>query len=182
MPFAASAGMIGRVPPVRSEQRTAAHDPLEGVLRELDRRRVRRDQPRGARRPALDVELRAVGHGLAQEALERRGDPLEVLPGREPDRDVRVRLDREDGLLEVGLAAVDAVHVHGGPGERPQVELLGRPRVQRPRSVAGEDGLPGLELLPGRQLLLCGCDGAGTQLVRDGHDGGEHLQPARAPR
>ena len=152
------------------EERAAAEDALEGVLGEADGGSVRRDQPRRGGRPPLDLQLGALGRSLAQEALERRGDLLDVLPGREPDGDVGLGENRQDCLLEDGLAAVDPVDVDRRGGERAEVELVGRLRVQRLRAGFGEHVRSRVELLPRPDLLLGRRNNAGAQLVRQRHD------------
>ena len=59
MPLPASAGTIGRVPPVRISAGRRPSDALERVEAELDRLRIGRDEARRRRRPQLDLELRA---------------------------------------------------------------------------------------------------------------------------
>ena len=59
------------------------------------------------------------GRSVAQDALERRGDLVDVLAGREPDGDVRLGGDRKHRLLQDRLAAGDAIHVHRRAGQRP---------------------------------------------------------------
>ncbi len=114
MPLSASAGTIGSVPPVRSEERTFPERTLEGVLRQLDGGRLGRDEPRWSRRPALDLELGAFGGRLAQEPLEGCGDLVDVLARRKPDGDVRLGVHREHRLLKDRRAAGEAVHVEAG--------------------------------------------------------------------
>ena len=83
------------------EQRAAAHRLLEGVRAELHRLRVGRHEARRPRtRAARTLELGALGRGLAQQPLDRGRDLLDVLAGREPDREVRLGRDRQHRLLQ----------------------------------------------------------------------------------
>ena len=63
-----------------------------------------------------------------------------------------MRLNRQHRLLQVGRAALDAVHVDGGLGERAEVELRGRGRVGRPGALARQLLGPGGELSPAGEL------------------------------
>src|SRR2546423_1341833 len=78
---------------------------------ELNRRRLGIDEPWGRGREPRDLELCALRGGLAQQPLDLRCDLLGILARREPDREVRVRLHRQHGLLEVRGTAVDPIHV-----------------------------------------------------------------------
>ena len=141
MPRSVSAGTIGSVPPERISAGRTPIDALEGVEPELDRLRIRRDEPRRGEDDSRSTSIaRARGRGLVEQPLERLGDLVDLLPGREPDREIRDRLDREHRLLKVRRAALEPVHVECRLGERPEVELLGgavrssRPRALEPRA------------------------------------------------
>ena len=131
IPLSASAGTIGSVPPLRMSSGRRPSTRSNASWR-VDGRRVRRDEAGGRGRPAFDLEVGARGRRLAQEALEMRIDLLDVLSRGEPDRDVRLRLDRQDRLLQVRLADRDPVDVDGRARERARVELLGSGLVGRP--------------------------------------------------
>ena len=125
---------VDRQRPARAhEQRTGADDLLERVAGELNRRSVRRRERGSGGVLDRDLELRALGKPVAHETLERGADLLRLLAGREPDRHVRSRLDREHGLHEIGRAARDPVHVERRVRERAQVE---RRRQRRARSAS----------------------------------------------
>ena len=135
MPLPASAGTIGSVPP---ERISAGRRP---------RTRSKASRPSwialasGGTRPGGDDDQSSTRAPRPSGAASRRSrssagrDLLDLLPGREPDREVRDRLDRQHRLLQVRRAALDAVHVERGLGERAEVELLGRARVGRPRAL-----------------------------------------------
>ena len=121
------------------QRRPDAERPLERVEPELDRLRVRRHEPGRRRGPAARSRARArPARPRAAAARARRAISSTCWPGREPDREVRDRLDRQHRLLQVRRAALEAVDVERRLGERAQVELLGGARVGRPRALLGE--------------------------------------------
>ena len=136
------------------QRRPAAERALERVEPELDHLRVGRDEPGRSRRPQLDLDVRAGRSAFTQQPLDDGRDLLDLLPGRETDRHVRDRLDRQHRLLQERRAGRDAVHVDRRLGERAQVEV-GRGRgVLRPRALLGELVAAGRQLRPARELLV----------------------------
>ena len=131
MPLSASAGTIGRVPPLRSSS---------GRLPSTRSKASRASCTAGASAgisPAGADDQRSISSSAPVGAASRRRrsnaarDGLDVLPRREPDGDVGLGSGREHGLLQVGLAALDPVDVDGRLGERARVELLGGMLVLR---------------------------------------------------
>ena len=151
-PRAASSETSGIAPPERIEERPHAEHLLEGVEPELHGGRVGRHEPGRRLRPDLDLHLGALRRRLAEQPLEGRDDDGRILVADEPDRDVRLGLDRDHRLLQGRRAALDAVHVDGRLGPGADVELLGRLRVGRTRPGRGDLGRPGRELLPALEL------------------------------
>ena len=155
VPRSTSAGTIGSVPPERRSSGRTPRARSNASSPSWIACESGRDEAGRRRRKARDLELRARGRRLAQQALDLAGDRLDLLAGREPDRDVRLSEDRQDRLLELRRAALDAVHVERRLGERAQVELLGRLRVGGPRALVCEqlgarrNGLPAAALLVG---------------------------------
>ena len=127
MPWSTSAGTIGSVPPQRDEQRPSPDHVLERVARELHRRLVGRDEARRRRAASSSSSAAPSGAASRSEPLDRRRDRVDALSRREPDGEVRLRRDREHGVLQPRLAAEDAVHVDG---------RLGRTCGGRTRSAA----------------------------------------------
>src|SRR5579884_409464 len=106
------------------EQGADAEGPLERLLPEPERERVRRKAAgRGA--VPLDVEPRARRRRLAQQPLRRLADRLHVLPVGEADRELRARLGGDRRVPQARLAADDPVHVERRLRPRAHVELVG---------------------------------------------------------
>ena len=124
--------------------------------------------------------LGTLGRGPAQQRLEGRRDDRRILVAHEPDRDVRLRLDRDHRLLEGRRATLEAVHVDGRLGPRAQVELragsgsAGRDPAAAISAAPGRQAHPALDLLPRRR------HDAGEQRLRQPpvprQHGREHLQ------
>ena len=125
MPLSASAGTIGSVPPERTSSGRRPKVFSNASRPSCTAGASGGTSPGGARRQARQLELGAVGSGLAEQSVERGRDLVDVLARREPDREVRLRRDRQHGLLQHRRAARDPVHVERGLGGRAQVELLG---------------------------------------------------------
>ena len=128
MPRAASSETSGIEPPVRTSSGRTPSTSSNASSPSSIARRIGRDEPGGARRPQLHLDVGSGGCRLPEQPLEDRGDHGRVLPGGQPDGDVRLRLDRDHGLLQGRRAAVDAVHVDRRLGPGAQVELLRAPR------------------------------------------------------
>ena len=163
IPLSASAATIGIEPPARSSSgrvptvRSKASCPSRiaaesgGIRpgRELD--------------STLDLDLGAFRRRLAEQTLEDRGDLVGLLPGREPDRDVRLAHDRDHRLLEVRRPAGEAVDVDRRLGPGADVELVGRGRVRRSGALAGKLLRARHLAAPVGELLLGRRGDAGTE-------------------
>ncbi len=128
MPLSASAGTIGSVPPIRISAGRAPSARSNASRPSCTAFASGGTSPGAAADQSSIWSVGALGRCLAQEALELRHDLLDVLTRREPDRDVRDRLDRQHRLLQVRRAGRDPVHVERRLGERPTVEVLRGPR------------------------------------------------------
>ena len=93
-----------------------------------------------------------------------------VLPGRDPDRDVRVGSNRKHGLLEVRLPTVDAVDVDRRSCEGAYVELVCSALIHRHGAVPLEDAGTRVEVTPACELLGRRWSHAFPELVRNGDD------------
>ena len=148
------------------QHRPRADRVLEGVGRELERRRLRRHEPGVAAREQRDLQVRTRRGGLADEPLEDGRDRVDGLAGRQTDRDVGLRLHGQHGLLQERRAAGEAVDVDRRLGPRAEVELVrralvgGRGGERRELRRAGRQRSPALELLVGRR------SDAGAQRLR----------------
>jgi hypothetical protein len=120
------------------QRRPHPEHPLERTQAELDGRRVGRDERGRGGGEQLDLELGARRRGGAQEPVDLGRDLVGILAGRQPDRQVRVGAHRDHRLLGVWRAGLDPVDVERRLGERPHIEVLGRPRVGRPRALVGQ--------------------------------------------
>ena len=109
---------------------------LERVEGELDRRRVRRHEPRLAPRPELDLDVRALA---APPRAASRSNAGAIASGSWPGaRRIETFASASTGstvFCSTRRAALDPVDVERRLGPRAQVELLGRARVRRPRAL-----------------------------------------------
>ena len=88
------------MPPGARQDRPDPERGLEGVLRDLDHRRVGRDETGpGRARQLLDLDGRSRRGGLVQQALDLRRDGLRRLPRREAHREVGLRLAHQRRVL-----------------------------------------------------------------------------------
>ena len=116
-----------------------------------------------------------VGGGLAEDALEGRGDLLGVLPGREPDGDVGLGKTGSTVFVKRGSPPWIPFTSTAGAGERAQVEIVGSVGVHGPGARLREHDRTRVELLPRADLLLGGRDDARAQLVWQRRDRVERL-------
>ena len=159
MPLSASAGTIGSVPPERISSGPAPSARSNASRPSWIAGASGGDEAGRRRRPAARPRRSAPSGAASRSSRSTAGAISSTSwPGREPDREVRLRLDRQHGLLEVRRAALDAVHVDaparptcGGRTPRPRARRPaarpGRPARPRPRGSARHAG----ELLLGRR-------------------------------
>ena len=97
-----------------------------------------------------------------------------VLAGREPDRDVRLGLDRQHGLDELRRASCEPMHVDRRLGPGAHVEVLARCGIHRAGALLRDRLSPGLKLAPAGELLLGRRRDPGSQRLRQATVAGEH--------
>ena len=147
-----------RPAPAGSRAHPAGLSPATRSTSARPRRRLPRAQIRGA-------------------TARRQARSRPVLTGRQPDRHVRLRADRQHRLLEHGLSTDHPVDGHGRLGPRARIELLGSPRVRGACSTLLEQFRPRSELVPSANLLFRRCGHARAERL-----GQQPVLPGRTAR
>ena len=154
MPLSTSAGTIGSVPPDRESSGLVPITCSNASSAIWTAGSSGETRPGGAA-PRSSRSTSAPA-GAASRISRSTADAIvcDVLAGREPDREVRLRGHRDRRVREPRLAAEDAVHVDRRLGRRAQMELVRSAGVVRHRARIAKRLGTGRELVPARALLV----------------------------